>query len=200
MFTRNVDSLRPQSSATDGKDIQSHEHFYGTVRKSCQQTQNEAVAGLERIPEYSEDIYPYATFHLPEHENQSGNIPLSYTGSSLKYDSRCEDDNTLCNSGSKGMRPASTNIGGINTKVKLPNVMIVDDSNNINTEKRLKRRSKIIKSESEEYDSLNSDSELSGERERARDESRSSHRETSSFIEDEGHTGISLYLQISDSL
>lgn len=28
---------------------------------------------LERIPEYSEDIYPYATFHLPDQENMAGN-------------------------------------------------------------------------------------------------------------------------------
>ncbi|XP_030245645.1 Down syndrome cell adhesion molecule-like protein Dscam2 isoform X2 [Drosophila navojoa] len=200
LFTRNVDSLRPQSSATDGKDIQSHEHFYGTVRKSCQQTPNEAVAGLERIPEYSEDIYPYATFHLPEHENQSGNIPLSYTGSSLKYDSRCEDENTLCSSGSKGMRPVSTNISGINSNVKLPNMMTVDDSNNITTEKRSKRRSKIIKSESEEYDSLNSDSDLSGEREQVRDENRSSNRETSSFIEDEGTTAHGRKIRNDDGI
>ncbi|EDW64533.2 uncharacterized protein Dvir_GJ22003 [Drosophila virilis] len=186
LFSRNVDSLRPQSSTADGKDIQSHEHFYGTVRKSCQQTPPEAVAGLERIPEYSEDIYPYATFHLPEHENQSGNIALSYTGSSLKYDSRCEDDNTLCSSGSKGKRPVSTSIGGINPNVKLTSNVIVDDSNSISTEKRLKRRSKILKSESEEYDSLNSDSELS-ERERIREENRSN-REASNYIDEEGLT------------
>ncbi|ALC39172.1 Dscam2, partial [Drosophila busckii] len=157
MFSRNVDSLRPQSNLGDGKDIQHREHFYGTVRKSCQQSPTESVAGLERIPEYSEDIYPYATFHLPEHENQSGNIPLSYTGNPAKYDSRCGDDNTLC---SKGKRPISA--GGA-VIMGSP-----DESNLMNTEKRHKRRSKIIKSESEEYDSLNSDSELSGERERER--------------------------------
>lgn len=190
MFSNNLDSLRPQSGP-DGKDIQNREHFYGTVRKSCQQSPPESVAGLERIPEYSEDIYPYATFHLPEHENQAGNIPLSYTGSSSKHDSRCGDDNTLCSSGMKGKRSTSTSANGRSSSTNLTNVIVgsPDKSNHLNTEKRHKRRSKIIKSESEEYDSLNSDSEISGER--IRDDNRSG-RETSTFIEDEGLTGIVL--------
>lgn len=188
MFSNNLDSLRPQNGP-DGKDIQNREHFYGTVRKSCQQSPPESVAGLERIPEYSEDIYPYATFHLPEHENQAGNIPLSYTGSSSKHDSRCGDDNTLCSSGMKGKRSTSTSANGRSSSTNLTNVIVgsPDKNNHLNTEKRHKRRSKIIKSESEEYDSLNSDSEISGER--IRDDNRSG-RETSSFIEDEGLTGI----------
>lgn len=188
MFSNNLDSLRPQSGP-DGKDLQNREHFYGTVRKSCQQSPPESVAGLERIPEYSEDIYPYATFHLPEHENQAGNIPLSYTGSSSKHDSRCGDDNTLCSSGMKGKRSTSTSANGRSSSTNLTNVIVgsPDKSNHLNTEKRHKRRSKIIKSESEEYDSLNSDSEISGER--IRDDNRSG-RETSTFIENEGLTGI----------
>ncbi|XP_060644681.1 cell adhesion molecule Dscam2-like [Drosophila nasuta] len=175
LFTRNLDSLRPQNGGSDGKDIQSREHFYGTVRKSCQQSPPESVAGLERIPEYSEDIYPYATFHLPEHENQTGNIPLNYTGSSTKY-----DDSTLCSSGVKGKRSTTTSVGGGNSNANLTSMMVgsPDDGNHLNTtDKRHKRRSKIIKSESEEYDSLNSDSELSGERERMRDDN--------SYLEDE---------------
>ncbi|KAL7739019.1 hypothetical protein ACLKA6_001928 [Drosophila palustris] len=199
IFTRNLDSLRPQNGAPDGKDIQSREHFYGTVRKSCQQSPPESVAGLERIPEYSEDIYPYATFHLPEHENQTGNIPLNYTGSSSKYDPRCGEDSTLCSSGIKGKRTASTSVGGGNSNANLTGMIVgsPDEGNHLNTDKRHKRRSKIIKSESEEYDSLNSDSELSGEREsRLRDDSRSI-RESSSYLEDEEVTAHNMKMRNS---
>jgi len=31
---------------------------------------------IGNIPEYSEDIYPYATFHLPEQENMASNPQL----------------------------------------------------------------------------------------------------------------------------
>ncbi|KAM8714872.1 hypothetical protein ACLKA7_001994 [Drosophila subpalustris] len=162
IFTRNLDSLRPQNGAPDGKDIQSREHFY-------------------------------------EHENQTGNIPLNYTGSSSKYDPRCGEDSTLCSSGIKGKRTASTSVGGGNSNANLTGMIVgsPDEGNQLNTDKRHKRRSKIIKSESEEYDSLNSDSELSGEREsRLRDDSRSI-RESSSYLEDEEVTAHNMKMRNS---
>lgn len=55
------------------------ERYYATVRKPTGQQQSPTpVAELERIPEYSEDIYPYATFHLPD----QGNLPGRHSTSS----------------------------------------------------------------------------------------------------------------------
>jgi len=34
------------------------------------------IFAIGNIPEYSEDIYPYATFHLPEQENMASNPQL----------------------------------------------------------------------------------------------------------------------------
>ncbi|XP_026843878.1 Down syndrome cell adhesion molecule-like protein Dscam2 [Drosophila persimilis] len=189
-FASNEISLR-SPRGTGGKVVQPREHFYGTVRKSCQQSPPESVIGLERIPEYSEDIYPYATFHLPEHENQSGNIPISHTGKSVNYDSRLAVDSTLCSSGTKVKRSASTSVSGTNTNA---NIEGCDEYKHLNTEKRQKRRSNVIKSESEEYDSLNSDSELSGER--VKEDSRCS-REASGG-EDSGFTG-NIFLLITNT-
>lgn len=53
--------------------MEQREQYYATVRKPGQQSPCREVNALERIPEYSEDIYPYATFHLPEQENLSAN-------------------------------------------------------------------------------------------------------------------------------
>lgn len=57
--------------------MERREQYYATARKPVQQTQSptcqDSMNALERIPEYSEDIYPYATFHLPDQENLSGN-------------------------------------------------------------------------------------------------------------------------------
>lgn len=53
--------------------MEQREQYYATVRKPGQQSPCREVSALERIPEYSEDIYPYATFHLPEQENLSAN-------------------------------------------------------------------------------------------------------------------------------
>lgn len=53
--------------------MEQREQYYATVRKPGQQSPCREMSALERIPEYSEDIYPYATFHLPEQENLSAN-------------------------------------------------------------------------------------------------------------------------------
>lgn len=53
--------------------MEQREQYYATVRKPGQQSPCREVSALERIPEYSEDIYPYATFNLPEQENLSAN-------------------------------------------------------------------------------------------------------------------------------
>lgn len=51
---------------------QQHQH-YATNRKIKGDDPSPDNSMLDRIPEYSEDIYPYATFHLPDHENMAGN-------------------------------------------------------------------------------------------------------------------------------
>lgn len=165
-------TLRPPGG--DVKEFYHREQYYGTMRKTCQQSPRNLVVALERTPEYSEEIYPYATFHLPEHENQSAamvaatasasgaSISLNRKGhhQSLQYDTRSGDDNTLSSAGVKvkrSMVAASTTTTG--TTVSMGTT--AECASHASTEKRHKRRSKAIKSESEEYDSLNSDSDLS---------------------------------------
>lgn len=156
------------------------------MRKSCQQSPGDSVVALERIPEYSEDIYPYATFHLPEHENQSANIPLNRKGIQPMYDPRSGDDNTLSSTGVKVKRSVSASVGSGNISLG------GGECSHTSTEKRHKRRSKAIKSESEEYDSLNSDSDLSGER--IRDDNRSSHTDASNQMDNSGCNSTYLFL------
>lgn len=53
--------------------------FYATVRKPMPEQQSPSGNTLERIPEYSEDIYPYATY-LPNEDNLAGNPMMSRYG------------------------------------------------------------------------------------------------------------------------
>lgn len=152
------------------------------MRKSCQQSSGDLVVALERIPEYSEDIYPYATFYLPEHENQSANIPLNRKAIQPVYDPRGVDDNTLSSTGVKVKRSVTGNVSAANL------AMGPGDCSHTSTEKRYKRRTKAIKSESEEYDSLNSDSDISGERVRG-DESRGTRTDGSSQLDNSSYNG-----------
>lgn len=65
-----VQSVDGKHSAMSGQ--QHREQYYATVRKPQSQSPcRDSANALERIPEYSEDIYPYATFHLPDQENLS---------------------------------------------------------------------------------------------------------------------------------
>ncbi|XP_023317526.1 Down syndrome cell adhesion molecule-like protein Dscam2 [Trichogramma pretiosum] len=64
------------AAALDNKqNMEQREQYYATVRKPLRSPIHE-IGTLERIPEYSEDIYPYATFQLKE------SVPSS--------DSRCD--------------------------------------------------------------------------------------------------------------
>ncbi|KAJ1531014.1 hypothetical protein ONE63_005846 [Megalurothrips usitatus] len=74
-FRKNLETRTSAMVSLDNKQNMSMEHrdqYYTSVRKPLQSPCRDLNA-LERIPEYSEDIYPYATFHLPEHENMGGN-------------------------------------------------------------------------------------------------------------------------------
>ncbi|XP_015186972.1 PREDICTED: Down syndrome cell adhesion molecule-like protein Dscam2 isoform X7 [Polistes dominula] len=54
------------AAALDNKqNMEQREQYYATVRKPLRSPIRE-MATLEKIPEYSEDIYPYATFQLEE--------------------------------------------------------------------------------------------------------------------------------------
>ncbi|XP_048512285.1 Down syndrome cell adhesion molecule-like protein Dscam2 isoform X3 [Athalia rosae] len=67
-FLGDVGSLHDAQTAAalDNKqNMEQREQYYATVRKTLRSPINE-MATLERIPEYSEDIYPYATFQLKE--------------------------------------------------------------------------------------------------------------------------------------
>lgn len=65
--------LGPMSAA------EHREKYYATVRKPMSEQQSPSTNTLERIPEYSEDIYPYATY-LPNEDNLSGNPIISRYG------------------------------------------------------------------------------------------------------------------------
>ncbi|KAH8272141.1 hypothetical protein KR018_002177, partial [Drosophila ironensis] len=151
----NADTLRTRN-LTGEKEIQNGD-FYGTVRKSCHLSppESEIAHGIEASNR--EDIYPYATFHLPEHENQSENISLGHTGKSLNlYDSQYIDKNTLYNGKIEVQHSSTFNISEMHPNsggIKLNTSQI-----------KMNHNFKILKSESEEYDSLNSDSDRSNER------------------------------------
>lgn len=89
---------------------------------------------------------------MPDQENQSGNIDRN----GMVYDPRNQDTLTLANN----KRSAIT---GINI-VGQSSAPVVAEKNSPVTEKRPKIIPNTIKSESEEYDSLNSDSDISAER------------------------------------
>lgn len=114
-------------------------------------------SALERIPEYSEDIYPYATFHLKD-QDKSGSTRQAQ---GLIYESR---ETMLM---SKKHRSTS---GGINT----------------GTGQRPRKKSKKFNTESEEYDSLNSDSDTV-----SRELDATSRTESSNCLDDPGPVNFS---------
>lgn len=131
-------------------NMEQREQYYATVRKPGQQSPCREVSALERIPEYSEDIYPYATFNLPEQENLSAN-PMRQAffyerSETMLQGAQCDVDQY--------------------TKVR----------------GRARRKSKSFKSESEEYDTLGSDSDT--------EVGTSSRTESSNHLDDSGPTSI----------
>ncbi|GLG93720.1 Uncharacterized protein GBIM_01078 [Gryllus bimaculatus] len=98
--------------------------------------------------EYSEDIYPYATFHLPEQENMSSNPQLRQ---SFGYEPRISD---------------------------APQIKQGEIDHYSKVRHRQRRKSKSFKSESEEYDTLGSDSDT--------EQGTSSRTESSNHLDDPG--------------
>nr|CAD7602204.1 unnamed protein product [Timema genevievae] len=130
------------------QNLEQREQYYATVRKPLH-SPNRDVSGLERIPEYSEDIYPYATFHLAEQESMASNPQLHST---FGYESR--------NSDTLQVKQCDT-----------------DQYSKVRGT-RSRRKSKSFKSESEEYDSLGSDSDT--------EQGTSSRTESSNHLDDPG--------------
>lgn len=127
------------TAALDNKhSIEHREKYYTSVRKQSESPCRD-IGALERIPEHAEDIYPYATFHLPEHESMAGNPQRQ----SYIYENQVRRlAFVLKNSSPKRWHSQDSESYG---KSRRGNV---------------RRKSKTHKSESEEYDSLGSDSEI----------------------------------------
>ncbi|XP_033213818.1 Down syndrome cell adhesion molecule-like protein Dscam2 [Belonocnema kinseyi] len=148
--TSNDPNAQSQAALENKHNMEQREQYYATVRKPGQQSPCREMSALERIPEYSEDIYPYATFHLPEQENLSANpIRQAYfyeRSETMLQGAQCDVDQY--------------------TKVR----------------GRARRKSKSFKSESEEYDTLGSDSDT--------EVGTSSRTESSNHLEDSGPPSI----------
>lgn len=150
---RNQEQVLPayQHGKNPKLSISEHrEQYYQTVRKQSAHSPG-LDSALERIPEYSEDIYPYATFHLKDQDKSS-----TRQAQGLIYESR---ETMLM---SKKHRSTS---GGINT----------------GTGQRSRKKSKKFNTESEEYDSLNSDSDTV-----SRELDATSRTESSNCLDDPG--------------
>ncbi|XP_015431460.1 PREDICTED: Down syndrome cell adhesion molecule-like protein Dscam2 [Dufourea novaeangliae] len=146
----NDPNSQTQAALENKHNMEQREQYYATVRKPGQQSPCREVSALERIPEYSEDIYPYATFHLPEQDNLSAN-PMRQAfyyerSETMLQGNQCDMDQY--------------------TKVR----------------GRPRRKSKSFKSESEEYDTLGSDSDT--------EVGTSSRTESSNHLDDSGPASI----------
>ncbi|XP_046745786.1 Down syndrome cell adhesion molecule-like protein Dscam2 isoform X2 [Diprion similis] len=146
-FLGDVGSLHDAQTAAalDNKqNMEQREQYYATVRKTLRSPINE-MATLERIPEYSEDIYPYATFQLKESVPASGE---SRCGSAAPLQTFVYHDPRLSTADTLQLRESDCNRyakvrGGRSSSVPLHKMNKVGQG----------------KSESEEYDTLGSDSD-----------------------------------------
>ncbi|XP_043479175.1 Down syndrome cell adhesion molecule-like protein Dscam2 isoform X3 [Leptopilina heterotoma] len=148
----NDSNAQNQAALENKHNMEQREQYYATVRKPGQQSPCREVSALERIPEYSEDIYPYATFHLPEQENLSAN-PMRQAYFYERSETMLQGAQVRCD---------------------------VDQYTKVRG--RSRRKSKSFKSESEEYDTLGSDSDT--------EVGTSSRTESSNHLEDSGPASI----------
>lgn len=142
------------------------EQFYQTVRKPPSPSLD---SNLERIPEYSEDIYPYATFHLKDQDKRD-NLSRQQTAQGMIYESR--------EAMHLPKKHRSMSSGG-----GLAGVGIM---NSTGTGQRTRKKSKKFNTESEEYDSLNSDSDTV-----SRELDATSRTESSNCLDDTGPVNFS---------
>ncbi|XP_067203911.1 cell adhesion molecule Dscam2-like isoform X2 [Linepithema humile] len=146
-FMSDIGSLHDAQTAAalDNKqNMEQREQYYATVRKPLRSPIHE-MATLEKIPEYSEDIYPYATFQLEESVPAGGDSRCNSAAplqTFVYHDPRLSTADTLqlresdCNRYTKAR-------GGRSSSAPLHKAHKVSQG----------------KSESEEYDTLGSDSD-----------------------------------------
>ncbi|KAI4504193.1 hypothetical protein M0802_000664 [Mischocyttarus mexicanus] len=148
----NDPNSQTQVALDNKQNTEQREQYYATVRKPGQQSPPcREVSALKRIPEYPEDIYPYATFNVPEQENP--------TRQAFFYE---RSETMLQGAQSKRFQCDVDQY----TKVR----------------GRSRRKSKSFKSESEEYDTLGSDSDT--------EVGTSSRTESSNHLDDSGPTSL----------
>nr|XP_043066912.1 Down syndrome cell adhesion molecule-like protein Dscam2 [Drosophila bipectinata] len=155
------DTTLDDSKITDGLNMetstQSCDHFYGTLRKSYRNNEPKSAFKHSISPHNREGIKPYAKFDLHDNENvfqnnSQGQIrkilniqPSSCIANSPLYSAEIKLDSSL------------THVNDITTSLR--NVQLNRKYNHINTDKENNISSKLSKSDSEEYDILNSDGE-----------------------------------------
>ncbi|XP_076235762.1 cell adhesion molecule Dscam2 [Calliopsis andreniformis] len=133
------------AAALDNKqNMEQREQYYATVRKPLRSPIRE-MATLEKIPEYSEDIYPYATFQLEESVPPGGD---SRCNSAAPLQTFVYHDPRLSAADTLQLRESDCNRytkvrGGRSSSAPLHKTHKVSQG----------------KSESEEYDTLGSDSD-----------------------------------------
>ncbi|XP_017765729.1 PREDICTED: Down syndrome cell adhesion molecule-like protein Dscam2 [Eufriesea mexicana] len=133
------------AAALDNKqNMEQREQYYATVRKPLRSPIHE-MATLEKIPEYSEDIYPYATFQLEESVPPGGD---SRCNSAAPLQTFVYHDPRLSAADTLQLRESDCNRytkvrGGRSSSAPLHKTHKVSQG----------------KSESEEYDTLGSDSD-----------------------------------------
>ncbi|KAF7384721.1 hypothetical protein HZH68_014333 [Vespula germanica] len=133
------------AAALDNKqNMEQREQYYATVRKPLRSPIRE-MATLEKIPEYSEDIYPYATFQLEESVPAGGD---SRCNSAAPLQTFVYHDPRLSTADTLQLRESDCNRytkvrGGRSSSAPLHKTHKVSQG----------------KSESEEYDTLGSDSD-----------------------------------------
>ncbi|XP_071439149.1 cell adhesion molecule Dscam2-like [Hetaerina americana] len=138
------------AAALDNKqNMEQREQYYATVRKPLRSPVRD-VTTLERIPEYSEDIYPYATFELNEPAVESRCTSAAPLQTFVYHDPRLTASETL--------------------QVR------ETDSDHYSKVRRARGKSRSFKSESEEYDTLGSDSDT--------EQGNSSRTESSNHLDD----------------
>ncbi|XP_034170921.1 cell adhesion molecule Dscam2 isoform X6 [Osmia lignaria lignaria] len=133
------------AAALDNKqNMEQREQYYATVRKPLRSPIHE-MATLEKIPEYSEEIYPYATFQLEESVPPGGD---SRCNSAAPLQTFVYHDPRLSTADTLQLRESDCNRytkvrGGRSSSAPLHKTHKVSQG----------------KSESEEYDTLGSDSD-----------------------------------------
>ncbi|XP_071566445.1 cell adhesion molecule Dscam2 isoform X2 [Temnothorax nylanderi] len=146
-FMGDIGSLHDAQTAAalDNKqNMEQREQYYATVRKPLRSPIHE-MGTLEKIPEYSEDIYPYATFQLEESVPAGGD---SRCNSAAPLQTFVYHDPRLSTADTLQLRESDCNRytkvrGGRSSSAPLHKAHKVSQG----------------KSESEEYDTLGSDSD-----------------------------------------